>query len=81
MEYPWEVVGYEEIISEKTQKPGIRLYAQRAVQPGANREGYETQRFFFRPEYVKYQPVVGHLIIVTEGRYGIDRIFVVGGAA
>ncbi len=70
----WKIVGYENVISEKTQKPGIRLYVERPLQEGASGEGIETGRIFFRPEYVKYEPRIGDVILPVEGRYGIDRI-------
>lgn len=81
METPWKVVGYEKFKSEKGEDC-TRLYVARPlVCPEGNiGDGLETQRLFFKPEYVKYEPVIGHMIIATAGRYpgSIGQIFVVG---
>lgn len=77
MEYPWEVIGFENVISEKTGKPGVRLYVTRPLF-AENGTGVEAGRLFYRSEYVQYSPELGHKIIATEGRYGIDRIVRVG---
>lgn len=79
METPWKVVGFEKFVSEKGEDC-VRLYVARPlVLQGENTgEGLETQRLFYKPQYVKYEPVIGHMIIATEGRYGIANIYVVG---
>lgn len=76
MEYPWNVVGWEMVPKQNDEgKFNVRLYCQRPMADGANGEGVETGRLFFNPEYVKYSPAVGDMIIATEGRYGIDKIY------
>lgn len=79
METPWKVVGFEKWVSEKGENC-IRLYVARPLNlpEGSTGEGLETQRLFYKPQYVNYEPVIGHMIIATEGRYGIGQIFVVG---
>ena len=81
METPWKVVGFEKFKSEKGEDC-TRLYVARPlILPDDNEgDGLETQRLFFKPQYVKYEPVIGHMIIATAGRYpgSIGQIFVVG---
>ena len=81
METPWKVVGFEKFKSEKGEDC-TRLYVARPlVLPEGNvGEGLETQRLFFKPQYINYEPVIGHMIIATAGRYpgSIGQIFVVG---
>lgn len=79
METPWKVVGFEKWLSEKNEEC-VRLYVARplVLADGSTGEGLETQRLFYKPQYVKYEPQIGHMIIATEGRYGIGQIFVVG---
>ena len=81
METPWKVIGYEAWNSEKGEAC-VRLYVARRVNlpEGSSGEGLETQRLFYKPEYVNYKPTVGHLIVVVKG-YGdrISNIVVVGG--
>ena len=79
MDTPWKVVGFERFLSEKGAEC-VRLYVARPLilPDGSTGEGLETNRLFYKPEYVQYTPVIGHMIIAQEGRYGISRIFVVG---
>lgn len=81
METPWKVIGFEAWNSEKGEAC-IRLYVVRPLNlaEGSSGEGFETQRLFYKPQYVNYTPVIGHLIIATAGRYAgsIGQIFVVG---
>lgn len=81
METPWKVVGFEKFESEQGEEC-VRLYVARPlfVPEGNTGEGLETQRLFYKPKYVKYEPVIGHMIIATAGRYpgSIGQIFVVG---
>lgn len=81
METPWKVIGYEMWNSERGEAC-IRLYVARRVNlpEGSTGEGLETQRLFYKPQYVNYNPVVGHMIVVVKG-YGdrISNIIVVGG--
>lgn len=81
METPWKVIGFENWTSEKGE-PCVRLYVARPLHlaEGAEGKGFETQRLFYKPQYVKYEPQINHLIIATEGRYpgSIGQIFVVG---
>ena len=75
----WEVIGFEEWINENGEE-SRRVYAKRAFQEtdGHVGCGLEAGRFYFKSKYVKYEPKIGHLIAVVEGRYGIDQILVVG---
>ena len=79
METPWKVVGFEKWVSEKGEEC-VRLYVVRRLNlpEGSTGQGTETQRLFYKPQYVKYDPVVGHIIIPVEGRYGISQIVVIG---
>lgn len=79
METPWKVVGFEKFTSEKGESC-IRLYVARPLLPkeGNIGDGLETNRLFYKPEYVKYDPQIGHMIITVDGRYGIAQIYVVG---
>lgn len=81
METPWKVVGFEKFTSEKGE-PCVRLYVARKLIPieGNTGEGLETQRLFYKPQYVNYEPQLGNMIIATAGRYpgSIGQIFVVG---
>ena len=76
METPIEVIGFERVIGENSGKLGVRVYGVRDI--AGNGEGKEACRIYFNPEYCKYEPVIGHKIIAIEGRFGIDRIIVVG---
>lgn len=75
METPWEVIGFEKVVSE-SGKVGMRLYGIRNL--AGDGEGMEAGRLYFNPEYCKYTPVIGQKIIPVEGRYGINQIYVVG---
>lgn len=78
-ETPWKVVGFEKFVSEKGAQC-VRLYVARplSVPEGNSGDGLEVNRVFYKPEYVKYEPEIGHMIIVQDGRYGVSNIFVVG---
>lgn len=80
-ETPWKVIGFECFVSEAGDEC-VRLYVVRplSLREGNTGEGFETQRLFYKPKYVKYSPQVNHLIIATEGRYpgSVGQIFVVG---
>lgn len=76
MEYPWNVIGWEMVPKKNDEtKFNVRLYVERPLDASVNGEGTEAQRLYYNPEYVKYEPHIGDMIIATEGRYGIDRIF------
>lgn len=77
--YPWKVVGCEEWTNENGELC-VRLYVERALQleEGHSGSGMETQRLYYKKKYVQYEPVIGHLIAVFEGRYGVSQITVVG---
>ena len=79
METPWKVVGFEKFVSEKGEEC-VRLYVARPLilPEGSSGDGLETNRLFYKPQYVKYEPEIGHMIIAVDGRYGISQIFVVG---
>lgn len=71
-ETPVKVIGWE-MVEQQNGKTGVRIYGIRNVM-GQNGEGEEAVRIYINPEYVKYQPQIGHMIIAVEGRYGVDRI-------
>lgn len=78
MEYPWTVVGWEMVPRKNDpDKHNIRLHCQQQLPADCAGDGLACKTVYFNPEYVKYDPVLGHKIITTEGRYGIDRIIVV----
>ena len=81
MKKPVKVVGWEKIVG-KNDKCGIRIYGERELDSSAEGfvagEGMEAVRLYINPEYTRYEPQIGHLIIPVEGRYGIDQIYVVG---
>lgn len=72
METPVEVIGWE-IFTQQNGKTGIRIYGLRDLN-GEQCEGREAVRIYINPEYVNYQPELGHKIIAVEGKYGVDRI-------
>ena len=81
-ETPWKLFGYEKFISESGDAC-VRLYVARPLvlsHEGNTGEGIETQRLFYKEKYVKYNPVLNHLIVATPGRFpgSISQIFVVG---
>lgn len=75
----WEVIGFEEWENENGEQ-SRRVFVKRAfvAQEGHVGAGIECARFYYKTKYVKYEPKIGHLIAVVEGRYGIDQILVVG---
>ena len=79
METPWKVIGFEKWVSEKGEDC-VRLYVVRPwnAPAGSAGEGFETNRIFFKPQYVTYEPVINHLIIPIDGRYGVEKIVVLG---
>lgn len=81
MVYPWKVVGFVKWVNEKGEER-VRLYVERQLSMNENEsgKGLEAGRLYFNPQYCKYEPVIGHLIIAQEGRYGIQQIVVVGAA-
>lgn len=72
METPVKVIGWE-LVEQQNGKTGMRIYGVRDVtsQTGT---GQEAVRIYINPEYVKYEPELGHMIIAVDGRYGVDRI-------
>lgn len=72
METPVKVIGWE-LVTQQNGKTGTRIYGIREL-IGATATGEEAVRIYINPEYVKYEPEIGHLIIAVEGRYGVDRI-------
>lgn len=72
METPVKVIGWE-LVNQKNDKTGMRIYGIRDLN-GDTATGEEAVRIYINPEYVKYEPEIGHLIIAVEGRYGVDRI-------
>lgn len=79
METPWKVIGFEKFKSEKGEDC-VRLYVVRPLNlvDGHAGEGFETNRLFYKPQYVKYEPQVNHMIIAIDGRYGLSQIIVIG---
>ena len=78
-ETPWRVVGFEKWQNERDEVC-VRLYVVRALSlaEGHTGSGAETKSFYFKPLYVKYEPVIGHHIIPVDGRYGLMQVMVVG---
>lgn len=76
MESPVKVIGFE-VVTQQNGKTGIRIYGVRDLS-GQDAFGQEAVRIYINPEYCKYEPEIGHLIIAVEGRYGVDRIIRVG---
>lgn len=72
METPVEVIGWE-MFTQQNRKTGIRIYGLRELH-GEQCEGQEAVRIYINPEYVNYQPELGHKIIAVAGKYGVDRI-------
>lgn len=76
---PWKVIGFEKFLNDNGEEC-VRLYVVRPLSPeeGHSGDGFETQRLFYKTKYVKYDPVINHLIVDVPGRYGISNIAVVG---
>lgn len=75
METPWEVVGFEKVVSQ-SGKDGVRLYCQRDL-ISADASGKEVGRFYFMPEKLDYSPVLGQrVILLVEGNF-IQRVILV----
>ena len=72
METPVKVIGWE-LVTQQNGKTGMRIYGTRDIVSETG-TGQEAVRIYINPEYCKYEPEVGHLIIAVEGRYGVDRI-------
>ena len=72
METPVKVIGWE-TVTQQNGKTGLRIYGVRAV-TSSDGIGEEAVRIYINPEYCKYDPEIGHMIIAVEGRYGVDRI-------
>lgn len=81
---PLKVVGWEKRTGKKGGV-GYYIYCERSVQRNAEGfmegDGCEAVRLYVNPEYCKYEPQVGHVIIPVEGRFGIDQVYVVNGNA
>ncbi len=75
MEKPWEIIGYESVVSDRGN-PGVRLYCQRELM-AENGAGMEVGRFYFNPENVKYVPELGQkVILLMRGNY-VERVILV----
>ena len=72
METPVKVIGWE-LVEQQNGKIGMRIYGVRQLF-GEKATGEEAVRIYINPEYVKYEPDMGHMIIAVEGRYGVERI-------
>ena len=79
MNTPWKVVGFEKFVNDNGEDC-VRLYTARPLHPEENHsgDGLEVSRPFYKTKYVKYEPKIGHMIIIVDGRYGIADIYVVG---
>ena len=73
--YPWKVIGFERWKNDKGEGR-VRLYVSRDFSP-EDGAGVETQRIYFNPQYVKYDPVLEDLIVVSEGKFGVSQITIV----
>lgn len=79
MEYPWTIVGWEAVPRKNDpDKHNIRLHCQQPMAGDVTGEGVACKTLYFNPEYVNFSPTLGQKIIYTEGRFGIDRVIVVG---
>lgn len=79
MEYPWTIVGWECVPRKNDpEKHNIRLHCQQPLPGDCTGEGIACATKYYNPEYVNFSPALGQKIICTEGRFGIDRIIVVG---
>lgn len=78
-ETPWKVVGFVKWNNERDEEC-VRIYVERelSLAEGQEGSGKETKNFYYKPEYVKYEPVIGHIVIPVDGRYGLQQIMVVG---
>ena len=80
-ETPWKVVGFEKFKNERDEEC-VRLYVERLLncEEGHTGDGLEVSRYFFKTEYVKYEPKINHIVIITAGRYAgtIGQVFVLG---
>ena len=79
MEYPWTIVGWE-LCPRKNDpdKHNIRLHCQQPLPESGSGEGLACKTVYYNPEYVNYSPTLSQRIVYTEGRYGVDRVIVVG---
>lgn len=76
METPVKVIGWE-TVTQQNGKTGVRIYGVRDLVSDSG-IGQEAVRIYINPEYCKYEPELGHLIIAVEGRFGVGRIIRVG---
>lgn len=75
----WEVKGWEFVpLKSNPEKHNIRLYVQRPLGDGVQGDGLECGRLYYNPDYCQYSPVLGQMIVPVEGRFGLDRVLVVG---
>ena len=75
----WEVKGWELVpLKSNPEKHNIRLYVQRPLKEGVQGDGLECGRLYYNPDYCQYSPVLGQMIVAVEGRFGLDRVLVVG---
>ena len=78
---PLKLIGWKK---QEGKKGGIGyyLFCSRKVDTQSEGclagDGEEAVRCYINPEYCKYDPKIGDLIIPVEGRFGIDQIYVVG---
>lgn len=76
MESVCEVIGYECTFDKETgEQIGVRIYAQRPLNPGVTGEGIEAVRIYINTKYVQYQPALGDKLVAVTGRNGyVERI-------
>ena len=79
METPWKIVGFMKWLNENGDEC-VRLFLQRVFNPSPDQEGagFEVERKYYRSKYVPYPPVIGDIIVAIDGKYGVDRIIVIG---
>lgn len=76
----WTIKGFETWKTEKGDEC-VRLYVTRPaikLEEGHTGSGEETNRLFYKKQYVPYPPVIGDQIVAVDGRYGVAQILVVG---
>lgn len=76
MENVCEVVGYEGIFDKDTgEQAGVRVYAQRPLNPAAIGEGVECIREYVNGKYVDYNPKIGDRVVFLKNARGyVDRV-------
>lgn len=76
MENVCEVVGYEMIPDKDSGEiSGVRVYAQRPLNPNVTGEGVECIREYINSKYVDYNPSLGDKVVFLKNNRGyVDRV-------